>query len=384
MKRRSFLKIGAAGSFLAGSAGLVASRGNAMSTDTDDEFELTIAPANAEMIDGTNVWTLQYFRGLDEASPELRVREGEEVHFTVTNNDTQPHAFVVHGIPESRIRYIPSGGTRRVSFVAPIAGTYIYYDPYREPLNRVLGLHGAFIVEADDKGRTPNGSETPYSVSQHNPQMRALFDALGENRHQRFKGDGWRSGDLRREKLWLLTQIDPVLNERVASGENVRPWTVIDEFLPRYFTINGLSGFDTASHGDEDPHEGPAGRIEPSGREGEPCLLRCLNAGLANHAMHIHGNHCMELTESDPATGQIKHSANIYEHDTWFLRPMQTIDMLLPFEKPPDIPDDAWPPAEEPFPMRFVMHCHFELSQSAGGGNYPQGAVTHWQMTGPA
>jgi len=382
MKRRSFIKAGAAATALAGSISLATTRGSARSSSTDDDFDLTISPAHYEMIDGTYVYTLQYFRGSEDPSPELRVQEGERIDFTITNIDTQPHAFIVHGIPASYLPKIPAGRTRQVSFIAPTAGTYLYYDPLREPLNRLMGLHGAFIVEPQDDGKTPNGSETPFSVSQHNPQMRALFDAFG-GYHPRFPGDQWRGRDLTREKLWLLNQIDPSLNESVAAGESVIPKKIIQNFVPRYFTINGLSGFDTASHGDTEPHTGRAGRIMPSGRQGEPCLLRCLNAGVARHAMHIHGNHCMELSESDPETGQIHLSSNIYEHDTWNLKPKQTIDMLLPFEKPPDIPAAAWPPSEETFPMRYVMHCHFELSQTAGGGNYPQGAVTHWEMTQP-
>lgn len=55
--------------------------------------------------------------------------------------------------------------------------------------------------------------------------------------------------------------------------------------------------------------------------------------------------------------------------------------MILPFERPPDVP--VWPPREEPFPLKYVMHCHTEMSQTAGGGNYPQGLVTHWTMTSP-
>ena len=55
--------------------------------------------------------------------------------------------------------------------------------------------------------------------------------------------------------------------------------------------------------------------------------------------------------------------------------------MLLPFERPADAA--VWPPKQEPFPMRYVMHCHTEMSNTAGGGNYPQGLVTHWEMTEP-
>jgi hypothetical protein len=42
----------------------------------------------------------------------------------------------------------------------------------------------------------------------------------------------------------------------------------------------------------------------------------------------------------------------------------------------------VWPPKQEPFPLRYVMHCHCEMSNTAGGGNYPQGMVTHWEMLG--
>ena len=107
-----------------------------------------------------------------------------------------------------------------------------------------------------------------------------------------------------------------------------------------------------------------------------------MNAGLATHSVHIHGNHCMILTDSD-AAGVHHLESNVYERDVWMLKPMHRIDVLLPFERPPDIPLAAWPMKEEPWPLRYVMHCHCEMSQTAGGGNYPQGAGTHWEMTGP-
>ena len=66
----------------------------------------------------------------------------------------------------------------------------------------------------------------------------------------------------------------------------------------------------------------------------------------------------------------------------WMLRPMWRKDVLLPFSKPDEIPAEAWPPREEKFPLYYPMHCHIEMSQTAGGGNYPQGMVTHWEMLG--
>jgi len=50
--------------------------------------------------------------------------------------------------------------------------------------------------------------------------------------------------------------------------------------------------------------------------------------------------------------------------------------------QPPEIPPAAWPPVDENFPFQYTMHCHTEMSQTAAGGNYPQGCITHWQMEG--
>ncbi|QZD88899.1 multicopper oxidase domain-containing protein [Qipengyuania aurantiaca] len=377
MQRRSFLKVGAAGGAVA-AVGLSPIPSRANNTITETDFVLTIEEANMELIDGSVVYTLQFFRGFDNASPELRVEEGEKITITVTNNDHRPHGFVIHAASGTWIPPIPPGETASRTFIAPAAGTYMYLDGTKGPLHRLMGLHGVFVVEPANKGRTVGGAQTPYSQKEHNPQLQMLFEAFGN--HPRFPGSGWIAGDETRDKVWLFSQIDPSLNASFAAGESIDSKAIRNKFTPRYFTINGLSGFDTAHHDSEDkPHEGPAGRIMPSGRQGEPCLLRCLNAGLANHAVHIHGNHCFEICETD-YKGRRYISENIYELDTWLLRPMQRIDMLLPFERPPDAA--VWPPRDEPFPLKYVMHCHFELSQSAGGGNYPQGAVTHWEMTG--
>jgi FtsP/CotA-like multicopper oxidase with cupredoxin domain len=375
MKRRRFLQLGAVG---AAAVGLPISKGMASFTDTN--FSLTIAAANAEMIDGVMVYTLAYFLNLAEAHPVLRVKEGQEITIAITNNHSEPHGFAIPGIPAANITSIDPGASATLVFTAPAGGSFLYVDPYKAPLNRVLGLHGAFIVEPID-GTTPAGSATPFSRATQTPQVQAFFDALGGG-HPRFPGEKWKPDDPAREKLWLFNQIDPSLNARVAAGQLVDPAAVKNSFLPRYFTINGLSGFDTAIHGSNGSDSNhPAYRIMPSGRQGQPCLIRTMNAGLATHAVHIHGNHCMECTESDDLGNNICET-HVYERDVWQLKPLGRIDMILPFERPPDIPIGKWPPRDEPFPLRYVMHCHTEMSQTAGGGNYPQGAVTHWEMTG--
>ena len=376
MKRRNFLKAGAVGAVSAA----ILPGPQVEAAGTANYFALTIAPATAEMIDGTMVYVLAYFLNGTQARPELRVLEGQTITMDILNSDKVPHGFSIPGIARASIAQIAAGARARLTFVAPTAGSYLYADPFKAPLNRVLGLHGAFIVEPVSR-MTLAGSPTPYSNSKHTPQVAAVFNALGGG-SRRFPGEKWNYLDPQHEKLWLFTQIDPVFNTAVAAGTTVDPNTVVARFLPRYFTINGVSGFDTAVPGTAHTGHSPAERIMASGKEGQPCLIRTMNAGLATHSVHIHGNHCMLLSESDAAGNNVVKN-NVFERDVWLLKPMVRIDVLLPFERPPDIPIGAWPPKEEPFPLRYVMHCHCEMSQTAGGGNYPQGMATHWEMTGP-
>ena len=152
----------------------------------------------------------------------------------------------------------------------------------------------------------------------------------------------------------------------MQNNPPISPAAFVRNFLPRYFTINGKSGF-FASHDDH---------IAPHGRVGEPALLRVLNAGLAIHSPHIHGNHVYQLA----INGRVQN--NIFLLDTWTMRPLDRRDVFLPFIKPLDIPPAAWPPVEESFPLVYPMHCHMEMSQTSGGGNYPQGLITDWVIEG--
>ena len=48
--------------------------------------------------------------------------------------------------------------------------------------------------------------------------------------------------------------------------------------------------------------------------------------------------------------------------------PLDCRDVIFPFKQPPD----AWP-AITSEAQNFPMHCHSEMSQTAGGGMYPHG-----------
>jgi hypothetical protein len=122
--------------------------------------------------------------------------------------------------------------------------------------------------------------------------------------------------------------------------------------------------------------------ISITGNVGQPCLIRTMNAGMMTHSPHIHGNHVYEVAEN----GQVLD--NCFFVDTWTVAPLGRKDVLLPVIKPPDLPGPSWArfeagTSDELFPLLYPMHDHNEISNTAAGGNYPQGLATHWQIDGP-
>ena len=420
IKRRDFIKLSSAG--LVASAGVAAGSGAAgamvecTTPAAASTIVLTITKTTVEMVDGVMVPMLAYQRGTAVSrvpGPVVRVREGEEVSITITNSRPERHGFEITGIPGAAMTIEP-GQTCRVTFTAPVAGTYLYHDPSHPSrhLYRILGLHGAFIVHPaanngwsiDDAGKR---CITPYSLNQLAPgdvdsgkNVSKVFEAFGTS--PRFPGGKWVPCPIDQEfsiqeKIWLFNEVDPRFNALIrdnginSSGFVADSDTLRANFVPRYFTINGRSGYDL-SQGED---------VVVKNYIGEPTLIRTLNAGMNHHAAHIHGNHLFELAHSIltndgfipfmgssrvGAPGEVVLHNNIWERDVWPTWPMQIRDMLLPMEVPPDIPNwaaHASGAAAEKFPLRYVMHDHCEMGTTAAGGNYPQGAVTHWEILGP-
>lgn len=364
MRRREFLKHGASTLVFLG-LGPHAAQGATLRID------LFITDVEVELIDGERV-VMRCFASLAHGprvpGPVIRTIEGDTVEIAVRNGLAEPHAFAIPDVTAAATGPIPPGGIRIARFTAPVGGTYLYLDPIDAPVNRLLGLHGALVV-LPRLGTTAQGSPTPYSRSRQTPALATLFDALGRGR---FPGEEWRPELAQRERVWVFNQIDPRFNAMAERGIPIAPQSFVRDFTPRYFTLNGRSGFEAAHDKD----------TVPVGREGEPILIRVLNGGLAEHSPHIHGNHIFELSET-AADGSVRVRDNIIERDTWTMPALARKDVLLPFTKPIDIPAGAWPPRDEPFPLRYPMHCHNELSQTAAGGNYPQGLVTDWELDGP-
>lgn len=199
-----------------------------------------------------------------------------------------------------------------------------------------------------------------------------MFAELGRAGGE-FPGHPW---DIQRQMLWIFNEVDPDWNARAEAGRPIDPSEFVAGFVPRYFTLNGRSGCDSAHARD----------THPEGKIGEPMLLRTMNAGAMVHGPHVHGNHVLVLT----LDGRVLR--DVWKKETFVIEPAQRVDVLLPYIQPPDIPDEAWPPRQEltleefrrnvhdPGRLTFPMHPHNELSQTAAGGNYPLGMITDWTI----
>ena len=340
MRRRVFLGLTSAGiaSTLTGVSGLILWSPRAHSATVSKTFYIT--DGFIRQPDGVNV----YFRGFSNStsSPDVPgesiiVQEGDTLRITVVNTLATSHRFVIDGLADSGT--IGGGQTRTFEFSADTAGSFLYYDSINAPYNRVTGLHGALaVMPADSSEELYAGS--PTFVQQY---------------------------------FWVFNDVDPAWNNAVRSGQIPN-----GNFVPRYFTINGLSGRPPGASGAMDPAidsmADPRTRID--GHLGDRTLIRCLNPGMAQHSIHTHGNHMEWLSKN----GSVR--AEIWEKD---VVPLDgnggIVDVVFPYEPPPD----AWPPVTNNILQQaesdgrhfaYPMHLHDEMTQTAGGGLYMFGALT--------
>ncbi|HYR16462.1 MAG TPA: hypothetical protein VEQ67_19930, partial [Mycobacterium sp.] len=101
------------------------------------------------------------------------------------------------------------------------------------------------------------------------------------------------------------------------------------------------------------------------------------------HSPHFHGNHVYVLTTNNGAALRVPDPNDptrtvsvAPEKDVIRMEPDSVTDVLLPVH----VPNDQFPPydpATAPTNL-YPMHCHAEMSQTAGGGSYPSGMLTDW------
>jgi hypothetical protein len=363
VSRRQFLKYGGAGAAVMtlGSGGLLtlsggrahaAAQGSVTPWLTDD-IQLFINDGTVSMIDGVPVYMWGYglrSGSLDDSDalhtpgPVLWTDHGQSVTVTVTNTLDEPHSFFIDGVVDSGP--ISPGDSAVVTFAAPTPGTYLYQDGLNRPVNRVMGLHGVLIVMPAD------GSYRAHPA----------LDAS----HWTFASQ-W---------VWVFNEIDPTFNAKVHGGLVIDPDDLVADFTPRYFLLNGRMGSLAA-------HQETAADTVVHGGLGNAALIRVVAAGVAVHAPHFHGNHVYPLLRN----GSIEQP--IMWKDTIHLMPEDRVDVHLPYLIPPNAVHFPPPQSGRDFLRElhghdiegtWPMHCHIEMSQTAGGGLYPQGQLTDWKM----
>jgi FtsP/CotA-like multicopper oxidase with cupredoxin domain len=373
--RRRFLKYGAAGITTAAGASLAGDRlwpATARAADPAPQ-DLRITEGDRRMIDGTPVFMRGFDRVPNTSIPLVpgpaigtggvndgtvaTVTENQIVTLRITNGLADDHAFAIPDVVRPvRIPGTPPGKQPvpvTVKFTAPRAGTYFYFDPL--PAQSVLGLHGVMVV-------MPAGvNNLPYLNRPDLPSPPSFTY----------------------QYVWVLHDVDPVWGFRarartlIAADGTIRP--DVPEFLPRYFTINGVSG--------EESDENPRTRVvirrpgTSSGPQPDASLIRIVNMGAATHSCHFHGNHVFVITENRLAVERTDLGKPIApEKDVIRMRPQSVKDMLIPGH----IPLNQYPPYQfaTAYENEYPMHCHAEMSQTAGGGNYPSGMLADWTLIG--
>jgi hypothetical protein len=286
---------------------------------------------------------------------------GSTIKLTITNRLREAHTFT---IAEAGVDVaLAPGETRDIDFAPPAPGTYLYHDKTDAPVNRVLGLYGALVVVPADRPWTLDGSD----------------------------------GEFERQWLWLLGDIDPEWGRLARLGTKIDPEKT--PCLPRYFTLNDRSGvFSLAVSPDEAENLRTLEDTKPSGHArtvdvrdvhhnedagvGTGQLIRMLNAGVAVHQPHFHGNHVWTLAINNKTLTRTHvevvdgHVALQHWEDVVEMDPLSSKAVMLPLKPPPDALDVVR--ANQECDWIYPMHCHAEMSQTAGGGLYPGGQVSDW------
>ncbi len=164
---------------------------------------------------------------------------GDTLSVTIINNDTTIHGFAIKGF-DSLDQILP-GDSITKKYVFPSQGVFLYYDGYRYPDYRYLGLGGMITV-------SDTSSAKPF--------------------------------------YWNIKEHQTSFNKTLSSGANV-DWNSYD---PDYFTINGLSHPDLQND--------VTARV--AGNVGDTIHIFVANTGQSTHSIHFHGFHCTVLFSTDP------------------------------------------------------------------------------------
>jgi FtsP/CotA-like multicopper oxidase with cupredoxin domain len=351
VSRRTALRLGAAtvATALVGGTGVLTSARRAAADVVD--AELYALAGERTMIDGLVVPVLGFGSTPDRVelpAGRLEVETGDTVNLTIVNGTTRRIGLSVPRVPAAATSPIAPGAARTVSFAAPSRpGTYYYVGTVdgSAATGRALGATGVLVVR-------PRGAGSSLDASFPGVRSRARRQPMfGTQPTMASLPAAWAQ-----ERSWLFAELNPATARDLAGGRIALP----SDPEPEYFLINGISGMLSV----EDPSTYLKGRTGGLGQAGDSTLLRMVNTGRAPRSVHTHGNHFWVLSHPDTPwiVGAMK--------DTVRVPPGSAVDVLLPFETPPD----SFPVTARG--QKYVVHDHIEMAETASGGHYPSGMVS--------
>lgn len=211
----------------------------------------------------------------------LNANEGDTINLTVYNQTLESHDFAIQSAGVGPVT-IPAGGNKLLSFSAPPAGDYIYFDPStdaqtKQP-NRAIGMYGALVVR-------PAG-QLPGAV-----------------------GNVWAGGpSYKKDYTWVLSDFDKLWN-KADKDRVVAPAA----YKATYAFING----DFGSHSIKNKTNSPQQNV------GDTIAIRIVNPGMIAHPIHFHGYHG-EVWRVDNVR-----QTRVLEKDVINVGPMQTMVLVF-------------------------------------------------------
>jgi hypothetical protein len=344
LSRREFVVRGAGAAFALSAAGILTRPSRTLAKDVI--AQLHTCNGVKPMFDVSRDCPFSGFE-LDDhlplsPAPVINAVAEDVLRISVRNEKTHPVGFTIEGLGVEQI--IAAGETRTIVVENPPVGTHLYYDHLG--VQRILGAHGVVIVRPKDTGEplVPGGEPVTGEGARTDE---VVAPAPTE-----------RNTDT--EYLWVFGSYDSIWGNRYAAGQSIVPAT----YNPDVFTINGRYG------------DGSSQARDTSLRHkfNTPVVIRMVNASPLYKSIHFHAEHPLVLDRT-----KIQQQTIGARKDVFAVAPFEVVTVHMSFTVPRDgFPKNAPGPGETD--LRYPVHDHHELTNSLGGGAYPNGMLTELEF----
>ena len=297
----------------------------------------------------------------------LIAEQGATVRLRVRNQLRQAHssAYTSPGVGPATVRIVPGAVGRADLQGSPHPGTCMYSPPPSHPVERVLGLHGVLR----------GARRRPVAPRPRRHGVRAAVAVALPGRR-------------------------PEWCRRASPGERSTP---SDAHRSRGTSCSTTARLPVPRASEHESKRGPTRRRSRPASPATPMcatsasrtgagrsrtVIRLVNAGVAVHQMHFHGNHVWTVratgttspaTLPDAWTRRGTSSSSSGRTSSSSTRSTARTSCFRSARRPKRSPQ-VWAPAHGDW--HYPMHCHAEMSQTAAGGLYPGGLVADWVLAG--